>query len=154
MNTAQLSVLPDDLAAVSLTPLRRAVQRVRTFGARFSELDMPWTAAPGADGRVRDQTRGAAGAVPAGTAGTQAGNGSRSGTMPGKWPFPPASADVAAPAAGNVVRGPRERSLGNATVEPVSDQVSVKSMVVDVVLVLAWGAMIPALMWLGAAGGF
>ena len=41
MNTAQLSVLPDDLAAVSLTPLRRAVQRVRTFGARFSELAMP-----------------------------------------------------------------------------------------------------------------
>ncbi|CAB3658811.1 hypothetical protein LMG3458_00474 [Achromobacter deleyi] len=107
MNTAQLSVLPDDLAAVSLTPLRRAVQRVRTFG-----------------------------------------------TLPGKWPFPPAATDVAAPAAGNVVRGPRERSLGNATVEPVSDQVSVKSMVVDVVLVLAWGAMIPALMWLGAAGGF
>ena len=55
---------------------------------------------------------------------------------------------------GNAVQAPRERSLGNATVEPVSDQVSVKSMVLDVVLVLAWGAMIPALMWLGVAGGF
>ena len=54
MNTAQLSVLPDDLAAVSLTPLRRAVQRVRTFGARFSELAMPWTAAPGARGQAMD----------------------------------------------------------------------------------------------------
>ena len=28
-----------------------------------------------------------------------------------------------------------------------------KSKVADVLLVLAWGAMIPALMWLGAAGG-
>ena len=58
MNTAQLSVLPDDLAAVSLTPLRRAVQRVRTFGARFSELAMPWTAAPGARGQAMDLTLG------------------------------------------------------------------------------------------------
>lgn len=31
---------------------------------------------------------------------------------------------------------------------------STKAMVVDVVLVLAWGAMIPGLMWLGHAGGF
>ncbi|WP_025140191.1 hypothetical protein [Achromobacter sp. DH1f] len=154
MNTAQLSVLPDDLAAVSLTPLRRAVQRVRTFGTRFSELAMPWTAAPEARGRAMDLTLGAGGVASAGTAAADTGKGSRSGTLPGKWPFPPAAAEVTAPAAGNVVRGPRERSLGNATVEPVSDQVSVKSMVVDVVLVLAWGAMIPALMWLGAAGGF
>jgi hypothetical protein len=73
----------------------------------------------------------------------------RERALPGKWPFPPA-----AEAGASVVRGPRERSLGNATVEPVSDQVSVKSMVLDVVLVLAWGAMIPALMWLGVAGGF
>lgn len=154
MNTAQLSVLPDDLAAVSLTPLRRAVQRVRTFGTRFSELAMPWTAAPGARGQAMDLTLGAGGVASSGTAAADTGKGSRSGTLPGKWPFPPAATDVAVPAAGNVVRGPRERSLGNATVEPVSDQVSVKSMVVDVVLVLAWGAMIPALMWLGAAGGF
>lgn len=133
MNTAQLSVLPDDLAAVSLTPLRRAAQRARTFCARFTGLAMPWTAAADVEPRKRDRT----------------------GTLPGRWPFPPASSnDVATPDAGNAVRGPRERSLGNATVEPVSDQVSVKSMVLDVVLVLAWGAMIPALMWLGVAGGF
>ncbi|MEI2417339.1 hypothetical protein V8Z80_14275 [Orrella sp. JC864] len=29
-----------------------------------------------------------------------------------------------------------------------------RAMVVDVALVLAWGAMIPGLMWLGHAGGF
>ncbi len=161
MNTAQLSVLPDDLAAVSLTPLRRAVQRVRAFSARFTGLAMPWTATPGAAGRsTGSSVPGGSGIAPAGvpSANTQVGRGGRTGTLPGKWPFPPASADVGAPAAGNVAgnasRGPRERSLGNATVEPVSDQVSVKSMVLDVVLVLAWGAMIPALMWLGAAGGF
>ncbi|MCZ8390554.1 hypothetical protein [Achromobacter xylosoxidans] len=151
MNTAQLSVLPDDLAAVSLTPLRRAAQRVRAIGARFSELAMPW--AGGATGRAA----GAATvdlALPAGAgvtapAETEPRKRERAGALPGKWPFPPA-AEAGAP----VVRGPRERSLGNATVEPVSDQVSVKSMVLDVVLVLAWGAMIPALMWLGVAGGF
>lgn len=161
MNTAQLSVLPDDLAAVSLTPLRRAAQRVRAFSARFTGLTMPWTAAPVAAGRsTGSSVLGAGGIAPVGAASAdaEAGKGSRTGTLPGKWPFPPASADVTVPAAGNaagnLIRGPRERSLGNATVEPVSDQVSVKSMVLDVVLVLAWGAMIPALMWLGAAGGF
>ena len=54
----------------------------------------------------------------------------------------------------SAARLPRERTLGNATVEPVADQLSMKSKVADVLLVLAWGAMIPALMWLGAAGGF
>jgi len=60
---------------------------------------------------------------------------------------PAAVAPIAAPAA-------RDRSLGNATVEPVTAQVSVKAMVIDVVMVLAWGAIIPGLMWLGAAAGF
>ncbi|MNV53375.1 hypothetical protein D3C71_1455190 [compost metagenome] len=60
----------------------------------------------------------------------------------------PVAAPAAAPAA------ERERSLGNATVEPVTSQVTMKAMVVDVVMVLAWGAIIPGLMWLGAAAGF
>lgn len=135
MNTAQLSVLPDDLAAVSLTPLRRVAQRARAIGACFTGLVMPWAGAATPDR-----------APPAASEPRQR---ERAGTLPGKWPFPPTAAP-AAPAA----RGPRERSLGNATVEPVSNQVSVKNMVLDVVLVLAWGAMIPALMWLGVAGGF
>ncbi|MGE8655446.1 MAG: hypothetical protein ACN6O8_01665 [Achromobacter sp.] len=143
MNTAQLSVLPDDLAAVSLTPLRRVAQRARAIGARFTGLVMPWAGAATPD-RAPPASTGAA--APAASEPRQR---ERAGTQPGKWPFPPTAAP-AAPAA----RGPRERSLGNATVEPVSNQVSVKSMVLDVVLVLAWGAMIPALMWLGVAGGF
>ncbi|MBC9907805.1 hypothetical protein IAG32_26565, partial [Achromobacter xylosoxidans] len=64
-------------------------------------------------------------------------------------PVAPVEAAVAAaPAAA------RERSLGNATVEPVTAQVTMKAMVIDVVMVLAWGAIIPGLMWLGAAAGF
>ncbi|CAB3670889.1 MAG: hypothetical protein J0I68_28055 [Achromobacter sp.] len=153
MNTAQLSVLPDDLAAVSLTPLRRAAQRARAVYARFTGLAMPWSAAPAgghADGAASiDLAAPIAGGV---ATPAQVEPRKRAGTLPGRWPFPPAAADAAP--VGNVVQAPRERSLGNATVEPVSDQVSVKSMVLDVVLVLAWGAMIPALMWLGVAGGF
>lgn len=153
MNTAQLSVLPDDLAAVSLTPLRRAAQRARAVYARFTGLAMPWSAAPTgghANGAASiDFAVHTAGgvAMPAEVEPRK-----RAGTLPGRWPFPPAAADAVP--TGNVVQVPRERSLGNATVEPVSNQVSVKSMVLDVVLVLAWGAMIPALMWLGVAGGF
>ncbi|MOA68451.1 hypothetical protein D3C78_1960770 [compost metagenome] len=61
-----------------------------------------------------------------------------------------------APVAANVPTATvvRERSLGNATVEPVTSQVTMKAMVIDVVMVLAWGAIIPGLMWLGAAAGF
>jgi hypothetical protein len=29
-----------------------------------------------------------------------------------------------------------------------------KAMLIDVAMVLAWGAIIPGLMWLGAAAGF
>ncbi|ARP90004.1 hypothetical protein CAL14_06620 [Bordetella genomosp. 9] len=35
-----------------------------------------------------------------------------------------------------------------------SQAMTVRQMVVDVLLVAMWGAMIPALMWLGAAAGF
>ncbi|MCZ8407277.1 hypothetical protein O9649_05675 [Achromobacter dolens] len=153
MNTAQLSVLPDDLAVVSLTPLRRAAQRARAIYARFAGLAMPESATP-----ASSHARGAVSidlAVPAADSvatPAEVEPRKRAGTLPGRWPFPPAAVDALP--VGNVVQAPRERSLGNATVEPVSDQVSVKSMVVDVVLVLAWGAMIPALMWLGVAGGF
>ena len=115
--------------------------------------DRPWSAAPAvghANGAASiDLSVPAAGGV---ATPAQVEPRKRSGTLPGRWPFPPAAADAVP--VGNAVQAPRERSLGNATVEPVSDQVSVKSMVLDVVLVLAWGAMIPALMWLGVAGGF
>jgi len=49
---------------------------------------------------------------------------------PLKWPFPPDSARGKSP---RLTRG---------------------SMAVDICLVMMWGALIPGLMWLGAAGGF
>jgi hypothetical protein len=48
----------------------------------------------------------------------------------------------------------RECSLGNATAEPVTAGMTRKAMLIDVAMVLAWGAIIPGLMWLGAAAGF
>ena len=48
----------------------------------------------------------------------------------------------------------RDHSIGDAKVQPVANQLTMKAMVTDVLLVLAWGAMIPGLMWLGVAGGF
>lgn len=50
--------------------------------------------------------------------------------VPAKWPFP-------------ARKGPGK---------PV--RLTRGAMVVDVCLVLAWGATIPGLMWLGVAGGF
>ncbi|MNV57618.1 hypothetical protein D3C71_1499600 [compost metagenome] len=66
------------------------------------------------------------------------------------------AAPVAAPLKPAMPAAPavRDHCLGDATVEPISNQVTMKAMVTDVVLVLAWGAMIPGLMWLGVAGGF
>lgn len=48
----------------------------------------------------------------------------------------------------------RDHSIGDAKAQPAANQLTMKAMVTDVVLVLAWGAMIPGLMWLGVAGGF
>ncbi len=154
MNTADISVLSDDLV-VTLNPLRRGTHRARAWYARMAGMAMPWNTA---------------------TAHGVSGRRARPGQAPARWPFPPVPADaealagqaiaVPAPAAISTPPAPlapagaaaapavRERSLGNATVEPVTAQVSVKAMVIDVVMVLAWGAIIPGLMWLGAAAGF
>jgi hypothetical protein len=182
MNTADFSVLPDELV-VSLNPLRRGANRARAFCARLTGMAMPWgSAAPAPQTRI---TR-----------------------MPARWPFPPAptpeeatggvptvytpeggvpeagvpgagvpGAGVPAagvPAAGVSVGDPvrgvsavapvatavpaatvaRDHGIGDAKAQPAGTQLTMKAMVTDVVLVLAWGAMIPGLMWLGVAGGF
>ena len=164
MNTADFSVLPDELV-VSLNPLRRGATRARAFCARLTGLAMPWTGAAPVPGRA---TR-----------------------MPARWPFPPAPTpeDAAAvvPAAGAPAAGApaisspavgasavgapaslpatavsvaaparaaRDHGIGDAKAQPAANQLTMKAMVTDVVLVLAWGAMIPGLMWLGVAGGF
>ncbi|CAB3672191.1 hypothetical protein [Achromobacter pestifer] len=155
MNTADISVLSDELA-VTLNPLRRGAHRARAACARLAGLAMPWNTSS-ADAQPRHRVR--------------------PGSMPVRWPFPPAPVDdgvtgqavavpvptvtpAVAPAVAPVVPNVpgasvvRERSLGNATVEPVTSQVTMKAMVIDVVMVLAWGAIIPGLMWLGAAAGF
>ena len=129
MNTGNLSAMPDALA-LDLNPARGPLARLRALGARLA-VSMPGKTQP-------------------------ARASSRLASLPAKWPFPaPAQDDAASKgkAGESAARLPRERT-GNATVEPVADQLSMKSKVADVLLVLAWGAMIPALMWLGAAGGF
>ncbi len=162
MNTADFSVLPDELV-VSLNPLRRGANRARAFCASLTGMALPWS-------------------------GSAAGPRTRATRMPARWPFPPAptpedvsigEAGVGVPAAGvpaaggpaagtpagvptaavvptavPAAIGARDRSIGDAKAQPVADQLTMKAMITDVVLVLAWGAMIPGLMWLGVAGGF
>lgn len=61
--------------------------------------------------------------------------------VPFKWPFR-AAPRGAAPA-------PRDAKPASLPGAPTR-----KSMLADVVMVMFWGASIPGLMWLGAAGGF
>ncbi|QKH34115.1 hypothetical protein FOC84_03835 [Achromobacter pestifer] len=150
MNTADISVLSDELV-VTLNPLRRGTNHARAWCARVAGMALPWNTSA-ADVEPRRRVR--------------------PGSVPARWPFPPAPAEAGA-LAGQAVAAPvpmpapavpvapveaapasRERCLGNATVEPVTAQVTRKAMVIDVVMVLAWGAIIPGLMWLGAAAGF
>jgi len=49
--------------------------------------------------------------------------------------------------------GAHSQSIGTAR-QALSQDVTVRQMVVDVLLVAMWGALIPGLMWLGAAAGF
>ena len=158
MNTADFSVLQDELA-VSLNPLRRGANRARAFCASLTGMALPWS-------------------------GSASGPRTRATRMPARWPFPPAptpeevsggpaagtpaaggpavdtpasvSAPAAAPAPTAVpaAMGARDHSIGDAKAQPVANQLTMKAMITDVVLVLAWGAMIPGLMWLGVAGGF
>lgn len=158
MNTADFSVLQDELA-VSLNPLRRGANRARAFCASLTGMALPWS-------------------------GSASGPRTRATRMPARWPFPPAPtpeevaispaaggpaagapavdtpasvsapADAPVPAAVPAASGARDHSIGDAKAQPVANQLTMKAMITDVVLVLAWGAMIPGLMWLGVAGGF
>jgi len=66
---------------------------------------------------------------------------------PAKWPFPP-------------VQQPRQSRSRQPSSPQRSSGATQKggltrgSMFVDICLVAVWGATIPGLMWLGAAGGF
>ncbi|CAM3801913.1 hypothetical protein BOSP111201_26070 [Bordetella sputigena] len=91
--------------------------------------------------------------------------------FPTKWPFPPVppsrrglrrlaqlSRQVLSPFGrhrGPVVADAAASIAGASAAGTVAGQgVTVRQMVVDVLLVAMWGAMIPGLMWLGAAAGF
>lgn len=68
----------------------------------------------------------------------------RSVDFPFKWPFPP-------PPKARPVQTGRRGAQGAGR---PSASLTRKAMVADVLLVIFWGATIPGLMWLGAAGGF
>jgi len=67
--------------------------------------------------------------------------------LPFRWPFPPA------PKPRMPATGRRGRSRPQAVAHR-SHTLSRKAMLLDVLLVIFWGASIPGLMWLAAAGGF
>lgn len=66
----------------------------------------------------------------------------RKADLPFKWPFPPRPKAKAS--------NPGRLSSGASE----GGRLSPKAMATDVIMVLVWGATIPGLMWLGAAGGF
>lgn len=63
--------------------------------------------------------------------------------VPFKWPFPPAPKATS-----------HKPSSQKSCSAPQTGPLSRKGMLADVVMVIFWGASIPGLMWLGAAGGF
>lgn len=64
-----------------------------------------------------------------------------------KWPFPPAPVPVPQSRTGS---DEGLRDLSSLAEKPLSR----REQLTDVLLVLAWGAIIPGLMWLGSAAGF
>ena len=160
MNTADFSVLQDELA-VSLNPLRRGANRARAFCASLTGMALPWSgSASGPRTRaIRMPARWPFPPAPtpeevaiSPAAGGPAAGGPAVDTPASVSAPAPAAAPV--PAAVPVASGARDHSIGDAKAQPVANQLTMKAMITDVVLVLAWGAMIPGLMWLGVAGGF
>ncbi|WP_144639054.1 hypothetical protein [Bordetella genomosp. 13] len=92
-----------------------------------------------------------------------------------KWPFPPVQpavpvdppqapravqmpvpqVPVCAPVASSDAKRPSsDAALGDVRNLSTVQALGVRRMVIDVLLVAMWGALIPGLMWLGAAAGF
>lgn len=65
--------------------------------------------------------------------------------LPFRWPFPAVS---------RLRTSWRTRAAAAAAAAAPAHTLTRKAMVIDVLMVLSWGASIPALMWLGAVGGF
>jgi len=70
--------------------------------------------------------------------------------LPGKWPFPPSP-----PERGTDLNAfPQGLAASAARGHGKASFAGRRQMWGDVLLVLAWGAMIPGFMWLGYAAGF
>lgn len=78
---------------------------------------------------------------------------SRTSTPPRNWPFQPSVPDAPRPQAEPVAQETQSVALASVT-GPASVTLSRGAMIADVAMVLAWGGIIPALMWLGHAAGF
>jgi len=76
---------------------------------------------------------------------------------PGKWPFPP-PASGARPAGRGRPAGAGDAMRPAAPVQPCpgagAAPLTFWGKAGDLLMVLAWGALIPGLMWLGHAAGF
>lgn len=70
----------------------------------------------------------------------------KSQQAPAKWPFPP----VQQPVQSRVRKASSRATRAGETKKGITRG----AMLADVFLVAIWGATIPGLMWLGAAGGF
>lgn len=80
----------------------------------------------------------------------------RASTPPRNWPFQPSAPDAPRPQAESSPQA-AEATVSPALAGltgPASVTLSRGAMIADVAMVLAWGAIIPALMWLGHAAGF
>jgi len=70
---------------------------------------------------------------------------------PFRWPFPPA------PKAGRSAAGAKARSRQTAAAgkgRSAPGSLTPARMATDIAMVIVWGARIPGVMWLAAAGGF
>jgi hypothetical protein len=67
-----------------------------------------------------------------------------------RWPFPPEPQSTGAQS----TAFPPAPSLGDVRQMSANQIVSRKAMLLDVLMVAAWGVAIPAVLWLGAAAGF
>ncbi|VGO11174.1 hypothetical protein AMB3_1505 [plant metagenome] len=78
----------------------------------------------------------------------------RANTPPRNWPFQPSAPDAPRPQAEPAQQAEQAVPTLAGLTGPASVTLSRGAMIADVAMVLAWGGIIPTLMWLGHAAGF
>lgn len=116
-----------------------ALRRVLAAWTRDGARKWPFPPSESAQGRGRAGQGGSAGAAPA-----------AGGSSAIAMPLP----GTGVPGAGRAGAAAAPAGLGDVRQLSTVQALGVRRMVIDVLLVAMWGAMIPALMWLGAAAGF